>query len=63
MKKETELKCYTNAADVDAKNIPQSVINDLAEIFYSILVRNSTAHEAVETEKASDINNTTGGGT
>lgn len=33
---ETQLKEYSNAAQIDATKIPQSTLNILADIFFSI---------------------------
>lgn len=46
-----DLKEYSNAADVAAENIPQSVINDMAEIFLEIFL-NMAAQAADEPQKA-----------
>lgn len=48
-----EYKEYSNAAAVKAADIPQSVINDIADVFYNIFVR-ATA----ESRNKSDIKQT-----
>lgn len=49
-KADRELKVYSNADDVDFSKIPQSVINDIANIIYSVMCRK-------EAEKQKYINN------
>ena len=41
----TELKQYTNAAEVDAEKIPQSTINRLADMFYEVFARSLQEQE------------------
>lgn len=46
-----DLKEYSNAADVSAANMPQSALNDLAEIFLEIFL-NMAAQAADEPQRA-----------
>lgn len=44
-KTDRELKVYSNADDVDFSKIPQSVMNDIAKIIYSIMLRDEKLKE------------------
>ncbi|MGN0106350.1 MAG: hypothetical protein ACI4A5_01470 [Hominilimicola sp.] len=48
-KTDRELKVYSNADDVDVSKIPQSVINDLANIFYDIFTRMEAEKQVKDT--------------
>lgn len=44
--KNTELDIYSNEADIDVSKIPQSVINDLADLFYGIMLRQTEQRQS-----------------
>lgn len=54
-KTDRKLKEYSNASDIDVSKIPQSVINELADLLYDVFIRHQQEKKNSEISQNNSI--------